>query len=146
MHDDCLHPTSQSFLICWPFIRHGDANVSCILLRCLFLRRDLFSPPWFHIPQVKNARLNDVLHLATEARVRYRLWLVDRLKAVSCPQGQSCLWKDFSGTLFVSLLHLYAEEEDKAQLPCCYQSVHVDSSNLILQGVTRDGRICYSEQ
>lgn len=46
----------------------------------------------------------------------------------------------------LSLLDLYAEEEDEAQLPYCYQSVHVDSSNLIRQGVTRDRRICYSEQ
>lgn len=54
--------------------------------------------------------------------------------------------RTFLCVFLITLLDLYAEEEDKAQLPYCYQSAHVGSSNLIRQGVTRDRRICYSEQ
>lgn len=38
-----------------------------------FLTRVLLSPPFLNIPQVTDAILTDVLHLATKVRVRYQL-------------------------------------------------------------------------
>lgn len=60
--------------MCWTFIHYGDIYVCCRLHYSeVFMMIYLFSTPFFNIPEVIDAIVIYVLHLANKAKVRYQI-------------------------------------------------------------------------